>query len=73
MRFSEQWLRSFCNPAISSQELAHALTMAGLEVEEVLPAAAAFDGDNFVIAWDVLRSGFVPPAGISPSKQSGPL
>ncbi len=44
MRFSEQWLRSFCNPAISSQELAHALTMAGLEVEEVLPAAAAFDG-----------------------------
>ncbi len=44
MRFSEHWLRSFCNPALSTQELAHALTMAGLEVEEVEPAAPAFDG-----------------------------
>ncbi len=44
MRFSEHWLRSFCNPAMSSQELAQALTMAGLEVEELLPAAAPFDG-----------------------------
>ena len=44
MKFSEHWLRSFCNPAISTQELAHALTMAGLEVEEVLPAAPAFEG-----------------------------
>jgi len=44
MRFSEHWLRSFCDPAISTQELARALTMAGLEVEEVLPAAPAFDG-----------------------------
>lgn len=44
MKFSEHWLRSFCNPALSTQELAHALTMAGLEVEEVVPAAPAFDG-----------------------------
>ena len=44
MRFSEHWLRSFCDPAISTEELARALTMAGLEVEEVLPAAPAFDG-----------------------------
>ena len=44
MRFSEHWLRSFCDPAISTQELARALTMAGLEVEEVVPAAPGFDG-----------------------------
>lgn len=44
MRFSEHWLRTFCNPAFSTPELAHALTMAGLEVEEVLPAAPPFEG-----------------------------
>ncbi|UCD70096.1 MAG: phenylalanine--tRNA ligase subunit beta [Betaproteobacteria bacterium] len=44
MRLSEQWLRSFCNPGLSTQELAHALTMAGLEVDEIVPAAPAFDG-----------------------------
>ena len=44
MKFSENWLRRFCNPAMSTAELAHALTMAGLEVEQVLPAAPAFDG-----------------------------
>lgn len=44
MRFSEHWLRTFCNPAFSTRELAHALTMAGLEVEEVLPAAPPFEG-----------------------------
>ena len=44
MKFSESWLRSFVNPALSSEELAHALTMAGLEVEERVPAAPPFDG-----------------------------
>ncbi|UCH47432.1 MAG: phenylalanine--tRNA ligase subunit beta [Betaproteobacteria bacterium] len=44
MRFSEHWLRSFCNPPLSTQELAQALTMAGLEVEEVVPAAPPCDG-----------------------------
>ncbi|MGD8790502.1 MAG: phenylalanine--tRNA ligase subunit beta, partial [Burkholderiales bacterium] len=44
MKFSEHWLRTFCDPALSTAELAHALTMAGLEVEEVEPAAPAFDG-----------------------------
>ncbi|NIO41462.1 MAG: phenylalanine--tRNA ligase subunit beta, partial [Burkholderiales bacterium] len=52
MKFSENWLRSFCNPALSSQELANALTMAGLEVEEILPAAPAFDG---VVVGEVLE------------------
>ncbi|GAB7128251.1 phenylalanine--tRNA ligase subunit beta [Silvimonas sp. JCM 19000] len=42
MKFSEQWLRSWANPALASEELAHLLTMAGLEVEEAEPAAPAF-------------------------------
>ncbi|SMC17269.1 phenylalanyl-tRNA synthetase beta subunit [Andreprevotia lacus DSM 23236] len=42
MKFSEQWLRSWVNPALSSDELAHLLTMAGLELEENEPAAPAF-------------------------------
>ena len=42
MQFSESWLRSFCNPAISTAELAETLTMAGLEVEETRPVAPAF-------------------------------
>jgi phenylalanyl-tRNA synthetase beta chain len=42
MKFSESWLRSFCNPSMTTDELAHALTMAGLEVEEVKPAAPPF-------------------------------
>ncbi len=42
MQFSESWLRSFCNPSLATDELAHALTMAGLEVEEVTPAAPPF-------------------------------
>ncbi|UXY14787.1 phenylalanine--tRNA ligase subunit beta [Chitiniphilus purpureus] len=43
MKFSEQWLRSWVNPALTSDELSHLLTMAGLEVEEQEPAAPAFD------------------------------
>ncbi len=44
MQFSESWLRSFCNPSMTTDELAHALTMAGLEVEAVTPAAPPFTG-----------------------------
>lgn len=39
MQFPESWLREFCNPAISTEQLAETLTMAGLEVEEVKPVA----------------------------------
>src|SRR5512134_1152377 len=44
MQFSEQWLRRYANPAIGSDELAHRLTMSGLEVEESVPVAPAFTG-----------------------------
>ncbi|MDD5241902.1 MAG: phenylalanine--tRNA ligase subunit beta [Sulfuricella sp.] len=33
MKFSENWLRQFVNPAMDSAALGHLLTMAGLEVE----------------------------------------
>jgi phenylalanyl-tRNA synthetase beta chain len=42
MQFSESWLRTFCNPAIGTAELAETLTMAGLEVEELKPVAPPF-------------------------------
>jgi phenylalanyl-tRNA synthetase beta chain len=42
MQFSESWLRTFCNPAISTAELAETLTMAGLEVEDLKPVAPPF-------------------------------
>lgn len=44
MQFSEKWLRSFVDPEIDTAALSHLLTMAGLEVEELDPAAAAFTG-----------------------------
>lgn len=42
MKFSEQWLREWANPAISTDELAHLLTLAGLEVESIDPVAGEF-------------------------------
>jgi phenylalanyl-tRNA synthetase beta chain len=42
MQFSENWLRQFVNTKLNSAELSHALTMAGLEVEDEQPAGAAF-------------------------------
>ncbi|HLS51920.1 MAG TPA: phenylalanine--tRNA ligase subunit beta [Burkholderiaceae bacterium] len=48
MQFPESWLRQFANPSINTEELAHKLTMAGLEVEELEPAAPAFE--NVVVA-----------------------
>lgn len=44
MQFSENWLRSFVDPALDSAALSHLLTMAGLEVEEAEPVAPAFSG-----------------------------
>lgn len=42
MKFSEQWLRTWSNPDISTQEMCDQLTMAGLEVDSVAPAAGSF-------------------------------
>ncbi|SFP96326.1 phenylalanyl-tRNA synthetase beta subunit [Nitrosomonas cryotolerans] len=43
MKFSENWLRNLVNPSYSSEELAHLLTMAGLEVEGIDSIVPAFD------------------------------
>jgi phenylalanyl-tRNA synthetase beta chain len=48
MQFSENWLRSFVNPSLNSDELSHLLTMSGLEVEEVEPVVPPFT--NVVVA-----------------------
>jgi len=42
MQFPESWLREFCNPPITTEQLAETLTMAGLEVEELKPVAPPF-------------------------------
>ena len=44
MKISEQWLREWVSPALSSEELAHQITMAGLEVDAIEPVAGAFSG-----------------------------
>jgi phenylalanyl-tRNA synthetase beta chain len=51
MQISEAWLRSYVNPAISTEKLVEQLTMAGLEVGSVEPAAAKFSG---VVVGEVL-------------------
>lgn len=42
MKISEAWLKEWVDPKLSSQTLADRLTMAGLEVDSIEPAAPAF-------------------------------
>jgi len=51
MKISENWLRTWVNPAIDSEKLSDQLTMLGLEVDELAPAAKAFTG---VVVGEVL-------------------
>ncbi|BAP35660.1 phenylalanyl-tRNA synthetase beta chain [Acinetobacter guillouiae] len=44
MKISENWLRTWVNPAIDSDTLSDQLTMLGLEVDELVPAAKPFTG-----------------------------
>jgi phenylalanyl-tRNA synthetase beta chain len=44
MIFSEQWVREWVNPPITTQQLVEQLTMAGLEVDGFEPVAAEFSG-----------------------------
>lgn len=44
MKFSESWLREWVSPSITTDELTHQITMAGLEVDDVLPVAGSFNG-----------------------------
>jgi len=44
MKFNEQWLREWVNPSVNASELSAQLTMAGLEVDAIEPAAGKFSG-----------------------------
>lgn len=59
MKFSEKWLREWVNPAIDTQALSEQLSMAGLEVDGVEPAAAKFNG---VVVGEVVECGQHPDA-----------
>ncbi|MEW6995724.1 phenylalanine--tRNA ligase subunit beta [Colwelliaceae bacterium MEBiC 14330] len=59
MKFSESWLREWVNPALSSDDLAHQITMAGLEVDAVEPVAGEFTG---VVIGEVVECGPHPDA-----------
>lgn len=59
MQFSEKWLRTMVNPEMTSDELSHLLTMAGLEVEEVEPVAPPFTN---IVVGEVLEVAQHPDA-----------
>ncbi|WP_335908542.1 phenylalanine--tRNA ligase subunit beta [Shewanella indica] len=59
MKFSESWLREWVNPAISRDELTHQITMAGLEVDDVIAVAGNFSG---VVVGEVVECGQHPDA-----------
>ena len=42
MQISEAWLRELVNPPLTTEQLVEQITMAGLEVDSVTPAAAEF-------------------------------
>jgi phenylalanyl-tRNA synthetase beta chain len=44
VRVPESWLRIFCNPKLSGQQLADRLTMSGIEVEGYEPVGPALQG-----------------------------
>jgi phenylalanyl-tRNA synthetase beta chain len=43
MKISEQWLREWVSPDLDSKQIAHQLTMAGLEVDSISPVAGKFN------------------------------
>src|SRR5262245_9053250 len=44
MQFPESWLRTLVDPPLTTTQLAHLLTMSGLEVESCEPVAPPFSG-----------------------------
>ncbi|HCJ6600087.1 TPA: phenylalanine--tRNA ligase subunit beta [Acinetobacter baumannii] len=59
MKISENWLRTWVNPAIDSDTLSDQLTMLGLEVDELAPVAKPFTG---VVVGEVLTDEQHPDA-----------
>lgn len=52
MQFSENWLRTLVDPKLATADLAHLLTMSGLEVEDCREVSPPFSG---VVVGEVLR------------------
>ncbi|WP_369821255.1 YtpR family tRNA-binding protein, partial [Oleiphilus sp. HI0080] len=59
MKFSEQWLREWVNPAIETEALLHQVTMAGLEVDGIDAVAGEFSG---VVVAEILSAEQHPDA-----------
>ena len=59
MLIPESWLRALVNPPMTTDELAHLLTMSGLEVESCTPLAPPFSG---IVVGEVLSVGKHPNA-----------
>jgi phenylalanyl-tRNA synthetase beta chain len=59
MKFSESWLREWVDPDMSTEELAHQLTMAGLEVDGIEPVAPPLDG---IVVGQIVSCGKHPDA-----------
>jgi len=59
MKFSERWLREWVDPAVGSESLMRLLTMAGLEIDAVEPAATAVSN---VVVGEVLTAARHPDA-----------
>ncbi len=59
MKFSEQWLREWVDPKATTEELAHQITMAGLEVDGIEAVASEFSG---VVVGEILSAEQHPDA-----------
>lgn len=59
MKFSENWLREWVNPNITTEALSEQLSMAGLEVDGIEPVAGEFTG---VVVGEVVECGQHPDA-----------
>jgi phenylalanyl-tRNA synthetase beta chain len=78
MQFPESWLRDYCNPDLTTQQLADLLTMSGMEVEELQPVAPPFTG---IVVAEILTAEQHPNADrlrvctvdAGPHSQGGPL
>ena len=78
MQFPESWLREYCNPDLTTQQLADLLTMSGMEVEELQPVAPPFTG---IVVAEILTAEQHPNADrlrvctvdAGPHSKDGPL
>ena len=59
MKFSEQWVREWVNPAVSTEQLCEQITMLGLEVDGVETVAGKFNG---VVVGEVVECAQHPDA-----------